>query len=199
MKTVNREIFCILKVPLLDTTISRASDFQLKNELPPEYRESPSFHAKDARSLLSLPLSFPFSPCGKARENDPDAGRFRTGRDPLTMVEWDRDFWNRPLVRSRPLVRRPLFQPRSLICRVIKKKKKEKKEKKERKEREKEREGGEGRRKGRKGRGKEGRKELACHWASLLNWVNEAMDPSREMIGLLSSLFEEVEPLRKIH
>lgn len=87
MKTVNREIFCILKVPLLDTTISHASDFQLKNELPPEYRESPSFHAKDARSLLSLPLSFPFSPCGKARENDPDAGRFRTGRDPLTINE----------------------------------------------------------------------------------------------------------------
>lgn len=55
------------------------------------------------------------------------------------------------------------FQPRSLICRVIKKKKR----------------GRERERKGRKGRGKEGRKELACHWASLLNWVNEAMDPKR--------------------
>lgn len=39
------------------------------------------------------------------------------------------------------------FQPRSLICRVIKKKKR----------------GRERERKGRKGRGKEGRKELACH------------------------------------
>lgn len=48
-----------------------------------------------------------------------------------------------------------LFQPRSLICRVIKKKE-------ERKEREREKEREE-RRKGRKGRGKEGRKELACH------------------------------------
>lgn len=38
------------------------------------------------------------------------------------------------------------FQPRSLICRVIKKKR-----------------GRERERKGRKGRGKEGRKELACH------------------------------------
>lgn len=75
--------------------------------------------------------------------------------DTSARVEWDRDFWNRPLVRrtfSASVVNLPCYK------------------KKRGRERE---------RKGRKGRGKEGRKELACHWASLLNWVNEAMDPKR--------------------
>lgn len=90
-----------------------------------------------------------------SRESDPDVGRFQSRTGWRGSREWtDRGSSGTETFEIGRLFD-GLFQPRSLICRVIKKKE-------ERKEREREKEREE-RRKGRKGRGKEGRKELACH------------------------------------
>lgn len=158
-----------------------------KKRLPPEYRP-PSFHATFERRSATLvspsPLLFLPWKSTSSRESDPDVGRFQSRTGWRGSREWTGRGSSGTETFEIGRLFDGLFQPRSLICRVIKKKE-------ERKERE--------RRKGKKGErgGKEGEKkgeknsrviELRCLIGLMRRWTtrNDRFYP----------LFE---PVRKIH